>query len=251
MQIFIRTRRQSFLAGRSRWVRRALVVFLPALVAAGPVHAKPEAPHISASGSGELRVAPDVADISIAVSHTDKSVAKAREKVEAVTIKVIEAARAHGLSDADIRSSQLTIAPDYAWEDGRRRLRGQRVERRVQLHLKDLSRYSELLDAVAEAEVSRLHQTSLGFSDRSALEREALVLAVQAARQRAQAMAGAADARLGTVYQIVENGGGHAPQPMMRAMAMDKAESSDSAPMLFGEETLVKQVTVIWYLESD
>ena len=64
-------------------------------------------------------------------------------------------------------------------------------------------------------------------------------------------MAGAANARLGEVYQIVENGGGHAPQPMMRAMAMDKSESSESAPMLFGEEALVKNVSVIWYLESD
>lgn len=227
-------------------------LLLLSALAVMPAQAAPEAPHISASGKGELRVAPDVADISIAVSHTDKSVAKAREKVEVVTRKVIEAARAQGLSDADIRSSQLTIAPDYAWEDGRRRLRGQRVERRVQLHLTDLSRYSQLLDAVAEAEVSRLHQTSLGFSDRPALEREALVQAVKAARQRAEAMAQAANARLGEVYQIVENGGGHAPQPMMRAMAMDKAESSsESAPMLFGEEVLVKQVSVIWYLESD
>lgn len=235
----------------TRSFRSFVTLLLPLWLVVSPAQAAPEAPHITASGQGELRVAPDVADISIAVSHTDKSVAKARERVEAVTIKVIEAARAHGLSDADIRSSQLTIAPDYAWEDGRRRLRGQRVERRVQLHLKDLDRYSALLDAVAEAEVSRLHQTSLGFSDRPALEREALVLAVQAARQRAEAMAGAANARLGTVYQIVENGGGHAPQPMMRAMAMDKSESSESAPMLFGEETLVKNVSVIWYLESD
>lgn len=235
---------------KQRWLRVCCLLVLAALTSL-PAQAAPEAPHISASGEGELRVAPDVADISIAVSHTDKSVAKAREKVEMVTRKVIEAARAQGLSDADIRSSQLTIAPDYAWEDGRRRLRGQRVERRVQLHLKDLGRYAELLDAVAEAEVSRLHQTSLGFSDRAALEREALVMAVKAARQRAEAMAQAANARLGEVYQIVESGGGHAPQPMMRAMAMDKAESSESAPMLFGEELLVKQVSVIWYLESD
>lgn len=235
----------------TRRLRSFVALLLPLWLVVSPAQAAPEAPHITASGKGELRVAPDVADISIAVSHTDKSVAKARERVESVTIKVIEAARAHGLSDADIRSSQLTIAPDYAWEDGRRRLRGQRVERRVQLHLKDLDRYSALLDAVAEAEVSRLHQTSLGFSDRPALEREALVRAVQAARQRAEAMAGAANARLGEVYQIVENGGGHAPQPMMRAMAMDKSESSESAPMLFGEEALVKNVSVIWYLESD
>ena len=80
------------------------------------------------------------------------------------------------------------------------------------------------------------------IKDRASVEREALRLAVQDAMARARAIASGANAQIGAIVRIDEQGGYEPPQIQpMAAMRMEKAADTPVSP---GELEVRAQVTL-------
>lgn len=225
-----------------------LAVGVGLVVAAGP-SAQPDARHLTVSAVGEVEAVPDVAHLSLQVSHTAKTVDEAKAAVDRISTRTLEAARKLELEDKDIRASHIRIAPEYEWHEGRRELRGQRVERNIELRLREIERYSALVAALVEAGVTHIQQVHFELSREEELERQALDEAIAIARRKAESMARAAGTGLDRVYSISESSINGGPVPMhARDMAMAAAESGE-VPMPLGEQTIRRQVTVVFLLE--
>lgn len=227
-----------------------LFCLLPfAALADGP----PRDPYIQVNGHGELRVAPDMAHVSLSLEKTGRDAKVARADVEARAAKVISLARKLGLADKDIEAPAVTVYPEYGCEENdpssgcKQVLKGQHVSRNITLTLRDLSRYGELVDGLFAAGVTDLGGVDFDRSDRKALEEQVRALAVVDAHDKAAGLAKSAGVTLGAVFSIEEQGGSQGPRPMF-AMARGAPEPAPPpAEYLSGQIELDADVQ-IYYL---
>lgn len=211
----------------------------------------PTGPYIEVSGHGEVHVAPDMLKVSMTLEKTSMDAKVARADVEARAAKVLALARKLGLADKDIDAPAVTVEPQYEWHngsngDGKQVLVGQHVTRSIMLTLRDVSRYGDLVDGLFAAGVTRLDGVAPDTSARDKLQQQALGLAVNAARAKAQALASAAGVDLGAVYRISEEGESRGPRPMMMA-AMPRA-SADAAPEYLNGDIEIDADVQVYYL---
>lgn len=206
----------------------------------------PDAPHVVVAARGEVEAMPDIARLQLQISETSDSAVKAKSAVDQRSAQVLNAVAEQGVPESDIRASQIRVYPDYDWQDGKRVLRGQRVERSVDITLTDLSRYGALLDALVNAGISELGNVSFDLSRREALQAEAVQAAIADANAKAEVLAAGFGRKLAGVYHIDE--GASAPVVYERAMMMD-AKVGAQAPMLVGTETVSASLTVVFLLK--
>jgi hypothetical protein len=227
----------------------SLLVLSTPTFADGP----PRDPYIQVNGHGELKVAPDIAYVSLSIEKTAADAKAARADVEARTAKVITLARKLGIADRDIEAPAVTVYPEYQCVTSSlssgctNKLVGQHVSRAVTLTLRDLSRYGDLADGLFAAGVTDLGAVDLDRSDRRTLEEKARALAVQDAYGKAAGLAKAAGADLGAVFSITEQGGGYnGPRPV--AMAMAKSSDEAQPEYLNGKIDIAADVAVYYLI---
>ncbi len=159
---------------------------------------------ITTTGQALIQTVPDEASLSMAVEIRDPELAAARDRAGAVVEKFLAGARKLEIPDKDIATLRARVQPDYEWnrETGERRLRGYVVTRELQVTLKDLEALGPLIEEATAAGVNQVQPAMLTSSRRKELERQALADATLDARQRAEAAAGAVNARVGAVRTI-------------------------------------------------
>ena len=163
----------------------------------------PDGPHVVATGSGKVVVAPDMAEVSVFSAVNDPSSVRAKQKVDAAVNAFLLALQQQGVADADIEASDLSLREDVDTnDDGRRVSNGYDASRSVSFKLRDLERLNAVLDAALESGMNRFGGTSFTSSRADALRAQARAKAARNARERAAEIAAGLDARLGSVYSI-------------------------------------------------
>jgi uncharacterized protein len=222
----------------------ALTLLLPALALA---EALPAMPYIQVSGHGTLSVVPDIAQVSITVEKTDPDLARARADVEHRAAQVIEAAKKLGIAIRDIDAANISVWPEYRWQNNNRIFMGQHVSRRIDITLRDLPKYPDLVSDLVKAGVNNVGSTTLDRSDMPQLRQQALAKAVDDAHQRALVLAAAAGVKLGSVYSITEDSGIR-PRPLM--MAGRAANTSSGADYQPGSLDVTGDVSIVYLLKQ-
>lgn len=242
-------------------VRRFSGRFAPAVIAAlvlvsGPADAQGSAapapqsqpPFVSASASGDARVVPDRAMLTVAVETQGPSAAKAASDNAARQTKVIDAVKAAGIAAAQIRTSGFNVFPEYAHGEGRApRITGYRAHNSVQIEVRDLASIGKVIDAALGAGANNLGSLAMFASNTEPARKEALEKAVAKARTEAAAVATAAGGSLGALLELsIEPYG--VPQPLMRqaAMANMSVAMADATPVETGELIVQAMVRVRW-----
>lgn len=164
----------------------------------------PRAPHVYVEGSSEIRVVPDTVTIAAAIVAIDPDLAKAKATADEKARVFIEACRGIGVADADISSANLAIGPAYEYVKDERKLVGTRVQRDIEVVLRQIDQYPALLRALVTAGVAEITSTRLSSSKGKDTISQAQVAALADARSRAERLAEAAGRKLGAVYSISE-----------------------------------------------
>ena len=224
---------------------------LPALAAAlafgaAPLAAQAQAPAtvagapapttFSLSAVGETKVAPDMATINLGVNTDAPTAAEALRANAAKMTAVIAALKKGGLGDRDIQTSNLSINPQYVYEQNTPpRLTGYQVSNQVTVTVRDLARLGQAVDATVNAGANSAGGISLGLADPSAAENAARQAAVKALNAKAHLYARATGYRVVRIISLSE-GGGYAPAPQpYPVMAMARMKEADSTPVAGGE----------------
>jgi len=112
----------------------------------------------------------------------------------------------------------------------------------VEVRVDDLEKLAGVIDAAGQSGATSMAGLRFDIKDRASIEREALRLAVQDAMARARAIASGANAQIGAIVRIDEQGGYEPPQiQTMSAMRMEKAADTPVSP---GELEVRAQVTL-------
>jgi uncharacterized protein YggE len=160
---------------------------------------------IRAYGEGSVAVRPDVARLAVGVTTQDRTASDAATKNAEQAAAVIAALRALLGATADIRTVSYTLGPVYQYPPGgQAQLVGFSANNIVEAAVTDLALIGRVIDAAIQAGANRVESLRMGLKDEDPTRAQALRLAGQRARAKAEAIAGGAGVRLGAVVSAEE-----------------------------------------------
>lgn len=199
-------------------------------------------PVIVTHGQASVKRAPDQAWVSIAAESRASAPAEA-QRLNAEAMKAVNTALSRtGLAAEAIRTTGYSLQPDMEYVNGRGRIKGYIARNQVEARVDDLKKLGAVLDAAGASGATSMAGLRFDISDRAAVERDALRLAVQDAMARAKAIASGAGANLGPIVRIDEQYQS-SPQPMY-AMRAGAGAATAETPVSPGELEIRAQVTL-------
>lgn len=206
--------------------------------------------NIQVNAEGSVEVMPDYLQLTVEIEKTGKHKADLKQQVDKISQQVIDAASAVDIKKEHIEAAKISIYPQYHWQDNKRTLVGETVQRTIQIKLYDLNQYSALANAIAGIDITRMHQPEYGFDDGQAIRNQALVKALNHAQAKAELIAKTLDRKLGKAYQVTEHGGSY--MPVMRTQLKAQADSTAAqmaAPLEVKPQTVNTTVNVVFLLK--
>lgn len=176
-------------------------VFFSMGILASPLPLKP---HVYVEGSASIEVSPDEISFSVTLARTELEVAQAKSDVDLRAHKLISLCKEVGIDEKDIATSTLRVNPSFTYKENQRVPNGTTVSRDVDIRLRNLSKYPEVIRALVDSDISQTISTKLHVSNEDELTDDALVKAMKDAHQRAIRLAETQGRKLGEVYSISE-----------------------------------------------
>jgi uncharacterized protein YggE len=202
---------------------------------------------LSVSARAEASRTPDVATLSSGVV-TQAADANAALRANAAQMdKVMAAIRAAGIAAKDVQTSGINVNPQYRYAENQPPvITGYQASNTVNLKVRDIGKLGEVLDALVSSGANQVNGPSFEIDEPEVVYDEARRAALEKARARASMYAESLGLRVQRIVSISEGGGFQPPQPMMmKAMAMDRMESSPVSP---GQTTLSASLDVVFEL---
>jgi len=162
----------------------------------------PDEPHIIVNGSYQISAVPDILRMSLNITEIGREVAEARSSVEERSSRLLETLKSLDVKKKDITSARLQITPHYNWSNKAQVYTGTEVSRVIEITLRDLSRYDDMVKAIVDARVARINNTTLESTEEKKLRSRALQGAVADAREKAILLAQSFPEQIGSVYSI-------------------------------------------------
>jgi uncharacterized protein YggE len=161
---------------------------------------------IRAYGEGAIAVRPDQATLSVGVVTRAASAADAANQNADQSAKVIAALRELLGAGAEIRTISYSLAPNYVYPPGggQPSINGFTASNTVEVTLTDLSLIGRVIDVAIGAGANRVDSLRMGLKDEDPVRVQALRLAGQRAKVKAEAIASGVGVRLGAVISAVE-----------------------------------------------
>lgn len=215
---------------------------------------------ITAHGSGERRVSPDIVTVALGVEAQATTLEEARSGAAEKTQAFLAAVRALGLAGLVLETARIGLYPVHATErsfrltDSLPEVVGYRAHSSVLARLRGLAaeqlaaQASRIVDTATQAGANKVEGVQFGLEKPDVAAREALTIAVADARAKAEALARAAGTSVGALYSLNDSdedrfGSGMAFQ----AAGMSARSMSASTPVEAGEIVVRRQVIGRWY----
>jgi uncharacterized protein YggE len=206
---------------------------------------------LSINGSGTISIQPDIASIQIGV-HTEgpnaqETVASNNQQSQ----QLISALGEAGIANKDIQTSNFSISPRQEWDAN-----GQPtgvityvVDNSVSVTVRDLTKIGSVLDAAVGAGANNIYGIQFDHEDREAAQQQAITVAMENARARAEVLAEAAGVELGQVMSLQTYLGSANPVPYERNYAMAADMAAASVPVATGEMQIMVDVSVVYEIK--
>ncbi len=167
---------------------------------AGPATTSTFNPGVITNGDAIVSKTPDIAFLSVGVESLQPTATAAQRDLADKGAKLIARAKALGIADKDINTSGYSVSPNYTQPSGT--INGYRASEQLQLKWHDVNTIGKALDALVQEGGATQVGVGFGLADPKHAQAEARLLAIADARSRAQAMAGAAGVKLGSVLRV-------------------------------------------------
>ena len=203
---------------------------------------------ISVSATGNSYQAPDLATVSAGVVTQAPNAQDAMKANAEKMTAIFDALESAGVHKRHIRTSQLSLNPQYDYKETRNqpRIIGYQARNTVSAKSDDLERVGPMIDALVSAGANNINGVNFGIKDSVAAKSKARKSAVVEARQKAEEMAEAAGLSLGRILRMNENThSSGVPQRMANVMhEMQGAAADMSTSISGGEQTLSVTVNI-------
>lgn len=163
---------------------------------------------VHVSGTAVINVAPDRALIQLGVQSTGVSPAEVQRRNASAISQVKASLQALGVAASDISSDNYIIEPLYDNNDSLS-IKGYRINNVLAVTLREVGKVGDVLAAAFGAGANQVVNVDFYTSKLRAYRDQARALAMEAAAQKAQALAEAVGSKTGCVLSIGENSWSH------------------------------------------
>lgn len=199
---------------------------------------------VSVTGRGSVSTVPDMASAEVGVSVVDPDAKKAKAAVDASVARIVSLAKALGIAEDALTTAAVNIEPRYD-ENNPIRLRGYEVAQSVTAVVRDLAKLDAFLDGAVQAGANRNFNVTVSSSREASLKQQALRLAIDAAKEQADAAARQLGVRLGAVRSINLN-----PTTAYASASASLAAGVASARFLPGTINIGADVAVVFLIDD-
>lgn len=200
---------------------------------------------VEVTGSGTVTAVPDVVRLDVAVRCGAPDVSTALGDAGARAAGLAEAARDHGVAQADLQTREAGVHPRHDREHAA--VLGYTAHQSVRVTVRDPSTVGALVDAFAGVAGDALvvEGVALQVADLAPLLVAARAAAFADARAKAEQFAALAGRALGRVVWVSDVTPGAGPQPRYELMAA----KAGGLPVELGENAVTATVAVGWEWE--
>ena len=176
------------------------------------VHAAPEHHHhtIVVTGAAEISAAPDQAAVRFGMTAQNSRAGVAQSKVNDVIQKAIDAIQKVGVKRQSIHTASITLTPIYSdklLSSGGSKISAFRADNVIEVTVDDLKLIGEVIDAAINAGANEIQGVYFRLKDDRAQHHNALALATQEAKSKAETIAKSLSVALGSPIDVVETSG--------------------------------------------
>ena len=225
------------------WIILGFFLFPVAASAEGYVR------EVTVTGRAEVRVAPDEAVLSFAVETMNEDLNLSKQENDRIVKTALEAVHEIGLSAGHVKTDYMKIEPIYGNSRSvNKTLLGYQVTNSIVVTTQDIDQVEGLLSSLLESGVNRV----IGVEFRTTGYREhrdrAMLMALDAAKEKAQAMSEHLGSNIGKPLSISEGSPSRRPSLSNSVQRSPSAGEWMNGPLAPGELSVPAIVTVTFEL---
>jgi uncharacterized protein YggE len=181
---------------------------------------------ITVTGNGKVMAAPTIAQITLGVTTGPQSNAQAAmELLTRRFTSVVEAVKAEGVAEDDIKTTNLSVNPVYDFREGQQTIRGFEASESIEVKVRDLDKVGAIVSRATQEGVNQAGGIQFVIDDPEDLQREAEAKAIEDARKNAEALADTLGVGLGRVKTFSTAPGVVPPTPFYATAELKAADA--------------------------
>ena len=210
---------------------------------------------ISVSGDGKVFAKPDMAELTVTISELADTSSVALTNANTKINQIITALVAKGINADDIKTSQLSIYPEYDYSTSTYTLVGQRATVSLDVKVKQLDaqaqKASTIIDEVSKVDNVQISSISFDIEDKTTLFTQARDQAYNKAKQKADELASLSGVKLLKPVSITDATYDITPPVYANYATADMAgaKSASSTQVASGQLEVSVSLSVIWGIE--
>jgi uncharacterized protein len=202
-----------------------------------------EPPVVVTTGEGVLQAMPDRAWITVVAESRAGNPRDAQRRNADAMKPVIDKLTAAGIPATAIRTIGYDLQQEWDYVNNQRVSRGFVARNTVEVRVDAIDRVGELLELAIGSGATSVGGVRFDLKERRKIELDALRLAVEDARAKADAAAAGAGRSVDRVLRIDTQTGASPPMPMPRFAVREQA-ASEAPPIAPGQMEVRVQVTL-------
>jgi uncharacterized protein len=160
---------------------------------------------IEVIGDGEMLVAPDEVVLQLGVETIRTDLDDARRENDKRVAAVLSLLKSSGIDEKYIQTDHVRVEPLYTYKGDRdRALRGFNLRKDLTVTVRDLTQLESLTAALLKAGTTNIYNYTLRSTQFRAQRDEARLMAIKAAKEKAEAAANALGQKVGQPLRITE-----------------------------------------------
>jgi len=160
---------------------------------------------ITTTGEASVKVVPNEIEFVLGIETRDRNLGGAKKLNTERLQRTLDVLRSLGVDEKNVQTDYLDIQPEY---NNDRVAVSYLVRRTLAVILKDLSKFEALVSESLQVGVNYVHSVQFRTTELRKHRDRARAMAIQAAREKAVALAKELGQRVGRPHAITEGGGG-------------------------------------------
>lgn len=166
-------------------------------------------PRISVNGEAVVKVQPDQIIITFGIETWNKDIMLAKQENNRIMKDAIAVIKVSGIQDKDIQTDYLSIEPRYDNNYEKKNFIGYFVRNTFVVTVAEPDKVEVLVTGVLQSGVNYIHNINFQTTEFKKYREQARELALNAAKEKAEKMAGTLNQTIGDPIQINEGYGGY------------------------------------------
>lgn len=194
--------------------------------------AEPGSTSLTVAGAGVVSIMADQASVVVGVEEISDNVLEAQSSVNSKINAISEALLQAGVEPKNLSTEQIYIDTNYDTTFTVRRMTGYTVSNRISITTSEIDKLGEYIDLAFKAGANTLGSVSFSAKETEPAQEEALRLAVENAREKAEVIADASGLEIVRIVSIDESSEVYGYNGTAKYSNLRLSESSDAATMV-------------------